>query len=94
MIAPDVVGRIECLLLEGRLSQSKIAECTGVSRTSVGAINCGKRRVGLNPDRLASPSGPVVRCGGCGGRVLAPCLLCQVRAWQHKRKTQAARVAR
>jgi hypothetical protein len=84
MLAMTKVKEAERLLLEGRLSQRKIATLIGISRATLSAIANGRR-----PDyeaRLAArasemePQGPIVRCGGCGGRVHSPCRACRVRA--------------
>jgi hypothetical protein len=79
------VAEIRRMLARGELSQRKIAEQTGVSRGTVGAIALG-RRPDYEDRRQAArgdfepPSGPLHRCPGCGGMVLMPCLLCRVRA--------------
>jgi DNA-binding XRE family transcriptional regulator len=97
MLAMAKVKEAERLLLEGRLSQRKIAAIVGISRATVSAIARGRR-----PDyeaRLAAraselePLGPIVRCGGCGGRVYSPCRACRVRADQDRRR-EATRAVR
>ena len=84
MLAITKVKEAERLLIEGRLSQRKIAALIGISRATLSAIANGRR-----PDyaaRLAAraselePAGPIVRCGECGGRVHSPCRACRVRA--------------
>ena len=85
MIARAKVKDIEDLVVEGRLSQRKIARLTGISRATVGAIAAGKRpdyddRHRLRQLELAEePLGPRERCSGCGGMVYMPCGLCRVR---------------
>lgn len=83
MISQGVVEQILRLLAEGRLSQRKIARAVGVSRGTIGAIAKGHRpRVRSVEDRWGDwgqPLGPPRRCGGCGGMVFMPCLLCHVR---------------
>jgi len=88
MIAPQVVQEIRRLLIEERLSQRSVAHQTGVSRGTVHAIAHGKR-----PDRIPGrdlekdslfPTGPARRCPTCGGKVLMPCLACQLRAMKHR----------
>ena len=90
MLAMAKIKEAERLLLEGRLSQRKIAASVGISRATVSAIAGGRR-----PDyeaRLAAraselePLGPIVRCGGCGARVYSPCRACRVRAAQNLRR--------
>jgi len=90
VIGAAVVDQIRGLLTAGRLSQRKIAEGIGVSRGTVNAIARGRR-----PDYVArraasaaefTPSGPPVRCPGCGGMVQMPCLLCHVRAVKQRRR--------
>jgi DNA-binding XRE family transcriptional regulator len=84
MIAGHVVAEVRRLLEEGRLSQRKIAQWTGVSRGTVNAIARGQRadpeaRRCRGADMVVPPSGPPRRCPGCGGMVQMPCLLCQLR---------------
>lgn len=81
MIAQTLVDDVRRLLGEGRLSQRKIAARTGVSRGTVGAIAAGRRPdyAARRLEQFDSPSGPPVRCPGCGGRVRMPCLLCRLR---------------
>jgi transcriptional regulator with XRE-family HTH domain len=97
MLAMSKIKEAERLLLDGRLSQRKIAALVGISRATVSAIASGRR-----PDyeaRLAAraielePLGPIVRCGGCGARVYSPCRACRVRADQD-RKRESARAVR
>jgi hypothetical protein len=84
MITATVVDEIRRMLQEGRLSQRKIASQIGVSRGTVNAIALG-RRLCHRVERLGAhrgfipPTGPAVRCPGCGGRVQMPCLLCYIR---------------
>jgi len=79
------VAEIRRMLAQGEFSQRKIAEQTGVSRGTIGAIALGRRpdyddrRQAVRGD-FAAPAGPLRRCPGCGGMVLMPCLLCHVRA--------------
>lgn len=90
-LAANVVEAIRRQLAERLLSQRRIARAVGVSRGTVDAIAAGRR-----PDYLARreirrlerqqnpvgycESGPPVRCGGCGGLVWLPCVLCRTRA--------------
>lgn len=89
MISSHVVAEVRRLLEEGRLSQRKIAQWTGVSRGTVHAIARGRRpdceaRRCRRTDAVTPPSGPPRRCPGCGGMVQMPCLLCQLRAIQRR----------
>ena len=84
MITEERIGKIQCLLAEGKLSQRKIAKLTGVSRGTVHAVANGKRNVHpREPDEweagLEPPSGPPQRCPVCGGLVFLPCRLCRTR---------------
>jgi transcriptional regulator with XRE-family HTH domain len=84
MIAAKVVTEVRRLLAEGVLSQRRISELTGISRGSVRAIASGKRpdyEALRQPadDEWDEPTGPAVRCPGCGGMVCMPCQLCRVR---------------
>ncbi len=94
---PDWKAReIRRLLDEGKLSQRKIALLMGVSRGTVSAIASGKR-----PDYeeiwrkrnggFVPPSGPHVRCRGCGGKARMPCLVCHVRKIAESRRKPAPR---
>jgi len=92
MVSQGVVDQILRLLAEGRLSQRKISRVVGVSRGTIGAIAKGHRpRVRTTEERWGDPNrslGPPKRCGGCGGLVYMPCLLCRTR------NIQAAELAR
>jgi hypothetical protein len=83
MVSQGVVDQILRLLADGHLSQRKIARSVGVSRGTIGAIAKGHRpRIRTTEDRWGDPNrplGPPSRCGGCGGLVYMPCLLCHVR---------------
>ena len=84
MIALEVVAEVRRLLTEEKLSQRKIARLTGVSRSTIAAIGSGKRPdyellQRLREDDWEEPTGPAVRCPGCGNRVYMPCQLCRLR---------------
>jgi hypothetical protein len=83
MISLALVEEIKRRLKGGRLSQRKIARQLGVSRGTVNAIARGKRPdYGAHKepsDGFVAPSGPAVRCPGCGGKVQMPCLACRLR---------------
>jgi hypothetical protein len=70
---------IERLLKQDHWSQRKIARETGVSRSTVNNIARGYRPRWEDSPSDVQPTGPLVRCPGCGGRVFLPCLLCRVR---------------
>lgn len=90
MIHPARVQLVEQLLNQHKHSLRTIARLSGVSRGSVSQIAAG-RRPHYESARRASedehwmPSGPIVRCPKCGGRVFAPCRLCQVRDRERRR---------
>ncbi len=83
MLDPGFVEEIRRLLAAGRWSMRRIARELRVSRGTVHAIAHGRRRERRPPptedDPAVEPSGPLVRCPGCGGLVVAPCRLCRVR---------------
>lgn len=85
MIHPARVQWVQQLLAERKHSLRTIARLTGVSRGSVSTIAAGRRpdyvaaRRGEPDDDSWAPSGPIMRCPECGGRVFAPCRLCHVR---------------
>jgi transcriptional regulator with XRE-family HTH domain len=84
MIEREVINDVKRLLAEGSYSQRKIADMTGVSRSTVGAIATGKRRdhdarANASDLELETSTGPPRRCPGCGGLVFMPCRLCHVR---------------
>jgi transcriptional regulator with XRE-family HTH domain len=85
MIAAELIADVRRLLATGGLSQREIARRTGVSRGTVGAVAAGKRTDRTEPrhaghPELKVPAGPPRRCGGCGGMVSLPCLLCRARS--------------
>jgi hypothetical protein len=81
MIPHATVTEIRRLLAETSLSQRKIAALAGVSRGTVSAINAGKPFDSDMPpgEDWEEPTGPAVRCPGCGGLVYMPCQLCRMR---------------
>ncbi len=85
MIALVKEEQVKEALREGKLSQRKIAEQVGISRTTVNAIACGRRPRKRGQGWPASggfvaPSGPACRCPTCGAMVKMPCLRCHLRA--------------
>jgi len=87
MIARALVEEVRRMLVEGRLSQRKIAQTMGVSRGTVNAIARGRRRDTSvrrrnyeEDDGFTPPTGMPTRCPGCGGLTQMPCLLCYIRA--------------
>jgi hypothetical protein len=94
MIEQTKVEQIQRMLTDERLSQRKIAKLTGVSRATVAGVADGSRpdysaRQVERQTLLDEPTGPPVRCPGCGGRVYAPCRLCRVRRLKEEARTQA-----
>ncbi len=83
MLSTAQLDRIRQLLADGKLSQRTIARLTGVSRGTIGALAHGKlRRREPRPrefDEPFDPAGLPVRCTGCGGMVIMPCLACRIR---------------
>jgi hypothetical protein len=71
-------------LLAARVPQRRIAARLEVSRTTVHAIATGRRQRGgrindqlWSPEFAAGPDALPERCGGCGGLVYMPCVLCR-----------------
>jgi transcriptional regulator with XRE-family HTH domain len=101
MIAPQIVADVRRLLTEELLSQRKIARLTGVSRSTIAAIASGKRPDyellrQLRENDWEEPTGPAVRCPGCGNRVYMPCQLCRIlkRIAEKRRATGLASATR
>jgi hypothetical protein len=95
MIPAKIVAEVQRLLVQPGLSHRKIAQITGVSRGSVGAIASGKRPDYAMPrsagaEDCEEPTGPPRRCPGCGGMVYMPCVLCRVRETTAARRQFAA----
>src|SRR3972149_2085493 len=91
MLSLSVVQEIDRLLQAGKLSHRKIGARLGVSRATVSAIASGRR--GLYGKELSSKEprflpgqSPAERCGRCGYLVHMPCLVCEVRDFQERRK--------
>ena len=91
MLSLSVVRKIDRLLQEGKLSHRKIADRLGVGRGTVSAIASGRR--GLYGKELSSKEprslpgqSPAERCGRCGYLVHKPCLVCEIRDFQERRK--------
>ncbi len=94
MVEQSRIELVERLLADDKLSQCKIAKLAGVSRGTVAGIANGSR-----PDyssqqvvesELEEPTGPLIHCPGCGGRVYAPCHLCRVRRIKGRGGTKAS----
>jgi len=98
MIALEIVLDIKRQLADGKLSQRQIARQTGISRATISAIASGRRpeyEPRVRDDEPERPTGPPVRCTGCGGRVYLPCRLCRIRAAKRReldRKKHLARI--
>lgn len=77
------IAQIRRLASSGYTTE-QIRKITGVGRHSIEAIRAGKKRdcnglyVGKD-EEITTPPGVYVRCGGCGGKVQLPCLLCKQR---------------
>jgi len=81
MISESKRLEIKRLLATTGLSQLDIAARVGVCRNTVTAISRGFEPTReLDPIAVDEPTGPLVRCGGCGGRTKMPCRVCRVRA--------------
>jgi hypothetical protein len=96
MIAACVVKEIQDMLRAGTLSQRKIARRMGVSRGTVTAIALGRRcdrPARKRTEEFDFPSGPPLRCPGCGGLVQMPCLLCRLRAMRQRARRPLERCA-
>ncbi len=90
------------LLAEGKMSQRQIARHVGIGRATVQAIAAGNRaehmralarRAEMQETEGLFPSGPPVRCPGCGGKVCLPCRLCLIRQYR-ARQVSAQKAAR
>jgi hypothetical protein len=92
MIATELVEEVRRMLQEGRSSQRQIAERLGISRGTVNAIACGRRRAAVDlhrggeADAFIPPTGLPTRCPSCGGLAQMPCLACYIRATQQARQ--------
>ena len=89
------VEEIHRLVVEGKLSQRKIAHRLGVSRATVSAIASGARALVGRQPALATgrESKSPQRCPKCGFLVEMPCVVCRTRAYQHGRRVLAAMAA-
>ena len=99
MVPQHKVDSVRRLLVEGRLSQRRIAKLIGISRATVGAIANGRRPKYPIPHRAENdpfgpPTGPPQRCVGCGGMVYVPCRLCYVRDLKETQRVLARRRVR
>jgi transcriptional regulator with XRE-family HTH domain len=100
MIAPAIIAEIKHLLAMGNQSQRKIATQMGVSRGTVSGVAAGTRpdyealRRELEQEEDMLPTGPLERCGSCGGMSYMPCQLCQVREIKADRRRRQLLVRR
>ena len=87
MISIKKENEVRRLLSLGTYSQREICSMVGVSRATVNSIMQGKFHLSVDKQAqerrmqdsiIPLPYGPLVRCPGCGGMVLMPCLLCYV----------------
>ncbi|MGL4595460.1 MAG: hypothetical protein ACRCUY_12105 [Thermoguttaceae bacterium] len=81
MIEKSISSGIREKLLEGKLSQRKIALLFGVSRSAVRAILESIHRKPQRKSGVIHPSGKYGRCPHCGALVQKPCLACQLRGF-------------
>jgi hypothetical protein len=90
MLSQTIVDHVRQLLVEGKISQRKIARQLGISRGTVGAIASGKREDYVRkPPEESYCLLPAMRCPGCGGNVHPPCRFCKVRAFRAKELARA-----
>jgi hypothetical protein len=84
MLPPYKIEEIERLPAQGKLSRPKIARRVKVSLSTVKRIAKGQRRIQpVPPDEdlePLEPTGPPVRCPGCGRLVFLPCKACETEA--------------
>lgn len=86
MISEAVVETVRRRLAAGNQSLRKIADATGVSRSTVANIarGAGRRRPSRRAQSegtSAGPAGRLERCAECGAMTPAPCHACRVRNW-------------
>ena len=76
---PPIVRELHAAGLSGREIARRLDGCAG--RGSIQAILAGRRPAQSPPDddQDQAAAGPPVRCGGCGGLVTLPCLVCHIR---------------
>ena len=81
MIAPSTIREIERLLDEEHHSRRKIAELSGVARSTVTAVANGERQADDYLDKIPAhrKPGEIRKCPSCSGLVRMPCRLCQTR---------------
>ena len=91
MIEPETIQRVARLLASGQYSQRTIARLAAVSRATVSQVAHGlfnEEIASMTADELETDQveiqRPYVRCPTCGGRVLLPCLLCQLHAREER----------
>jgi hypothetical protein len=99
-ITEEIVIQVQQMLASNELSQRKIARKLGISRGTVNTIAQGRplrKRPAPPRDEFGEyslPSGPFVRCPGCGGRVILPCLLCRIREVKRRDRDLRTRARR
>lgn len=75
------------LILQGQLSQRRIARETGLSRGTIHALVAGKRNIKKRKPQFLiehKKKSPYVRCPECGSRVRIPCVFCTIRKQQEQ----------
>ena len=94
-ITPATARRIQAMHQDG-YTRRRIAEVLSVSERTIWRVTHGhwhekqrareQRQAAPRPQpqplEEPLPSGPYVRCRGCGGKVQMPCRLCRLRARQ------------
>jgi len=86
MLSKETIRRVQQMLLSGAWSQHQIARQFNIRRATVAQLatqssDCPTEEVARRPKWLTSIEGlPTTRCGGCGGMVVLPCRLCELRA--------------
>jgi len=90
-IESTVIEEIQCLLKDGALNHREIAQMMKVGRATVGAISRGKRRPGHSRPKMDEQLiGPVLRCPGCGAKVMMPCHACSIRKMSKSKRCFAS----
>ncbi|MEM9352202.1 MAG: helix-turn-helix domain-containing protein [Planctomycetota bacterium] len=93
MLPLEKIKEVRKLLDDGGHSQRAIARSVGVSRGTVAQVASGARGLyGREPgEQHVGRDGLSYlpeRCGGCGGLVRMPCLLCRARAHAKRKRAE------
>ncbi len=87
MLTAWQVAEVRRLLLEGR-RQREICRLTRISRSTIARIVDHRRpdyeaiRQAKREEEWVRPTGPMIRCPGCGHLVRFPCRVCRARRWR------------